>query len=101
MNRTVDTVIFATGFRLGHHLLEAMPEAVGSEGTVLHRGGVSATIPGLYFVGMPSQRNFASATIRGAGRDARRIARHLRKYLTTVSARSRATQTIEGKEQTI
>ena len=95
----VDTVVFATGFRLGHHLLAAMPEAVGSEGGVLHRGGVSTTIPGLYFLGMPSQRNFASATIRGAGRDAKRIARHLRKHLTMVPAGSRANQSIEAKEQ--
>jgi putative flavoprotein involved in K+ transport len=40
---------------------------------------VSTTEGGLYYVGLVGQRNFASATLRGAGADARYIVNHLRR----------------------
>jgi len=63
----VDAVIFATGFRPNTSFLPR--EAVGPDGRALHSKGVSTTIKGLYYLGLPLQRNFASATLRGVGSD--------------------------------
>ncbi len=73
----VDAVIFATGFRPRFNYLAGLPVLDGS-GTVQQHGGVSTTVPGLYFVGLSGQRNFASATLRGVGPDAVRGVRHIR-----------------------
>lgn len=76
----VDTVIFATGFRPNTSYLPR--EAVDSDGRPLHSKGISTTIKGLYYLGLPLQRNFASATLRGVGSDSMgilaAIATHLR-----------------------
>jgi hypothetical protein len=37
---------------------------------LIQRNGVSDAHSGLYFLGFPKQRNFASATLRGVGADA-------------------------------
>lgn len=48
------------------------------------RAGVSRAMPGLYFVGLPFQTSFGSATLRGVGRDAAAlIVSHLRRRLPT------------------
>ena len=62
----VDTLILATGYRpdLGY---------LGITGRPPHRGGVSTDLPGLGFVGLERQRSFASATLRGVGRDAAHV----------------------------
>ena len=76
----VDTVLFATGYR--PHLPELAELGVlDAGGGMLHRRGVSRTVPGLYAVGQSGQRNFASATLRGVGPDAAVVVRHLRRYL--------------------
>ena len=66
----VDALILATGFRstLGYLDIAGLP---------LHRGGVSTTTPGLGFVGLERQRSFASATLRGVGRDATHVLKTL------------------------
>jgi putative flavoprotein involved in K+ transport len=76
----VDSVIFATGFRPRSPYLAELG-ALGAGGQVLHRGGISTVVRGLYFVGLSGQRTFASATLRGVGPDADRVVRHLRRHL--------------------
>jgi putative flavoprotein involved in K+ transport len=66
----VDALILATGYRPGLAYL-------GITGDPAHRGGVSTTVPGLGFVGLERQRSFASATLRGVGRDATHVLRTL------------------------
>lgn len=65
----VDTILLATGYRAELSYLE--PAERG------HGRGISAVHPGLGYVGLEWQRSFASATLRGVGRDARYVVRHL------------------------
>lgn len=65
----VDQVIFATGFRHAMDFLRPCG-ALDAKGQPLHRRGVSTTVPGLGYVGLSGQSGFASATLRGVGRDA-------------------------------
>jgi putative flavoprotein involved in K+ transport len=74
-----DSVIFATGFRPNFPYLAAIG-ALDDHGNALHIGGVSTTVPGLYYVGISGQRAHASATLRGSGDDAAYIIRNLRRY---------------------
>lgn len=65
----VDTVLFATGYRPKLDYLEPLGSALqGSR--PLHIAGVSATHPGLVYVGLEFQRSFSSNTLRGVYRDA-------------------------------
>ncbi|MBE1535600.1 flavin-containing monooxygenase [Actinomadura algeriensis] len=68
----VDVVLQATGYRPGVDYLAGLG-ALDGEGLPRHRGGVSTTHPGLGYVGLEWQRSFASATLRGAGADARHV----------------------------
>ncbi|MET8148818.1 flavin-containing monooxygenase [Actinoplanes sp. NPDC049668] len=72
----VDTVILATGFRPDLPFLGGTA-ALDGAGAPLHAGGVSMTVPGLGYVGLERQRSFASATLRGVGRDAIHVLRAL------------------------
>jgi putative flavoprotein involved in K+ transport len=65
----VDAVILATGYRPGLSYLTATG-ALDGDDRPLHRRGISTTVPGLGYVGLPHQRSIASATLRGAGPDA-------------------------------
>ncbi len=65
----VDTILLATGYRPALSYLD--PPERG------HRKGISTVHPGLGFVGLEWQRSFASATLRGVGRDARFVVRRL------------------------
>jgi putative flavoprotein involved in K+ transport len=80
----IDAVVFATGYQpdLGYLPRIALDES----GWPVHRRGVSTTVPGLGFVGVPGQTGIASATLRGVGPDARRVVRHLARRLTTQPA---------------
>lgn len=65
---SVDTVIWATGFRPD---LSWLPQLeVDDIGIPVTRRGVVAEIPGLYFMGLPFQYSLTSGLIGGAGRDA-------------------------------
>ena len=66
---TVDVVIYATGYRPSLPYLQDLG-ALDATGTPLHSGGISATHPGLAYVGLEFQRSFSSNTLRGASRDA-------------------------------
>jgi putative flavoprotein involved in K+ transport len=69
----VSNVIWATGFRHDLPWIELDDPVTGEDGWPLHERGVSTTVPGLYFVGLPFQRSMASPLIGGVGRDARAI----------------------------
>jgi putative flavoprotein involved in K+ transport len=65
----IDTVIFATGFRPAMPFLSGIG-ALDNEGFPMHRNGISTIVAGLGYVGLSGQNGFASATLRGVGRDA-------------------------------
>jgi putative flavoprotein involved in K+ transport len=67
----VATVIWATGYRPDYSLVAA--PIVGDDGWPVEVRGVSPTVPGLYFLGVPFQYAFASMLVTGAGRDARYV----------------------------
>lgn len=79
-HEVVDSLVFATGFRPNLPFLEGLP-VIDERGHVTQRDGRAVHVPGLYFVGLPKQRNFASATLRGVGPDAGHILPHLLHYL--------------------
>lgn len=80
-----DALIFATGFRPNLEVLARLPVA-DQQGRVLQRNGVADQLPGLYFVGLPKQRNFASATLRGVGADAGYLMPQLLRHLDRVGS---------------
>lgn len=84
-HEAVDTVIYATGYRADNKPYLAGLGALCPENhTPLERGGVSKTVPGLYFVGVFGQRTAASATLRGVGADARYVVERLQQQLEKV-----------------
>lgn len=72
----IDTLILATGYRPALDYLTAL-DVIDAEGHPRHRGGLATALPGLAFVGLEWQHSLSSASIRGVGRDAARIARAL------------------------
>lgn len=76
----VDVLLFATGFRPNAAYLRELG-AIGADHRLAQRNGIAQSIPGLYFVGFPRQRNFASATLRGVGADAAHVMPHLLEHL--------------------
>jgi putative flavoprotein involved in K+ transport len=81
----VDAVIFATGFSPSLSFL-AIPGALDSKGRPCQRRGISA-VRGLFFVGLPWQRDLASATIRGAARDSVEVIKAAARFLEASSNR--------------
>jgi putative flavoprotein involved in K+ transport len=73
----VDTILLATGYRPGLAYLEPLG-ALTATGVPRHKRGLSTTTPGLAYVGLEWQRSFASATLRGVGRDAKYVVQRLR-----------------------
>ena len=82
----VRSVVWATGYRPDYSFVNA--HVTGPDGWPEEVRGVSSTVPGLYFVGVPFQYAFSSMLVTGAGRDAGyvvdRIAERVR--LTTPAA---------------
>ena len=76
----VDAVILATGYRPDVGYL-AGTGALDGYGRPLQCRGRSLTVPRLGVVGLPGQTGLASATVRGVGGDARRVAGWLRRAL--------------------
>jgi len=68
----VDTVLFATGYRPSLDYLRPLG-ALDSHGMPRHSGGISATHPGLVYLGLEDQRSFSSNTLRGVHRDAEHL----------------------------
>jgi putative flavoprotein involved in K+ transport len=71
-----DTLILATGYRPALGYLAGL-DVLDRQGHPHHRAGLSTAFPGLGFVGLEWQRSLSSASIRGVGRDAARVARVL------------------------
>ncbi|HUK70790.1 MAG TPA: FAD-dependent oxidoreductase [Streptosporangiaceae bacterium] len=81
----VDTVVFATGYR--PHLGYLRPlGALDAQGMPRHSGGISATHPGLVYLGLEFQRSFASNTLRGVHRDAEHVIPPLAAYVRNAPA---------------
>lgn len=76
----VDAIVLATGYRPDLGYLAPLG-ALGGQSRVLHRDGTSLTHPGLAYVGLEWQRSLSSASLRGVGRDAHRIARRMAAHL--------------------
>jgi putative flavoprotein involved in K+ transport len=76
----VDAVIFATGFSPSLSFL-AVAGAFDSKGRPVQRRGVSLTCPGLFYVGLPWQKDLSSATLRGAARDSRDVIEAAARFL--------------------
>ena len=64
----VANVVWATGYRPDYDFIAA--PIVGDDGWPIEERGVSPTVPGLYFLGVPFQFAFNSMLVAGAGRDA-------------------------------
>ena len=81
----VDTVVFATGYR--PHLDYLSPlGGLDTEGMPLHSAGISATHPGLVYLGLEFQRSFSSNTLRGVHRDADHVIPPLAAHVRNASA---------------
>ena len=65
----VDAVVLATGYRPNLDYLRPLG-VLREDGRPYQRAGIARSVPGLYFVGIPFQTSFASATLRGVGPDA-------------------------------
>ncbi|MBG0831381.1 NAD(P)/FAD-dependent oxidoreductase [Planomonospora sp. ID67723] len=76
----VDVVIFATGYRPHLPYLDGL-DALDETGRPRQRGGLSVSRPGLAFLGLEWQRSPSSNTLRGVGRDAAYLVRHLSRRL--------------------
>ncbi|MGM0347246.1 flavin-containing monooxygenase [Streptomyces sp. Adlamb9] len=73
----VDVILLATGYRPDLSYLGGTDGILDSTGRPRQRGGISTTDPRVAFVGLEWQRSLSSNSLRGVGRDAARIARHL------------------------
>jgi putative flavoprotein involved in K+ transport len=67
----VASVVWATGYRPDYWFVHA--PIMGVDGWPAEIRGVSPTVPGLYFVGVPFQYAFSSMLITGAGRDSKYV----------------------------
>ena len=76
--RVVDVanVIWCTGFRNDYGWIR-FPLPLDADGFPEQERGAVPSSPGLYFVGLPFLHSFASMLILGAGRDGRRVAKHI------------------------
>jgi putative flavoprotein involved in K+ transport len=72
----VENVVWCTGFRNDYGWIR-FPLPLEPDGYPEQRRGVVASVPGLYFVGLPFLHSFASMLILGAGRDGKRVAKHI------------------------
>ena len=81
----VDTVVFATGYRPDLGYLSPLG-ALDTEGMPLHAGGISATHPGLVYLGLEFQRSFSSNTLRGVHRDAEHVVTPLAAHVRNAPA---------------
>ena len=65
----VANVIWCTGYRRDYSWIGA--PVMGADGYPEEVRGVSPTVPGLYFLGVPFSYAFTSMLVAGAGRDAK------------------------------
>jgi putative flavoprotein involved in K+ transport len=75
---SIDTVVWATGFRPQYPWLE--PDLLDAKGAIRQDGGVMDR-PGMYVLGVPFTRRRKSSFIDGVGPDAADLATHLEHHL--------------------
>ena len=75
-------VIWATGYRPDYSFVTA--PIVGEDGWPIEERGVSPTVSGLYFLGVPFQYAFSSMLVAGAGRDADYVVEQVAKRLPAI-----------------
>jgi len=71
----VSNVIWCTGFHPGFSWLHI--PVFGDDGAPVHKSGIVADHPGLYFVGLHFLHALSSAMVHGVGRDAERVVRRI------------------------
>lgn len=76
----VDAIIMATGYRPSVPFLASLP-VIDSRGFLVQKDGVALNVPGLFFIGYPGLRNFASGALRGVGIDSQRLVPRIEAYL--------------------
>jgi putative flavoprotein involved in K+ transport len=76
----VDAVLLATGYRPNLDYLRPLG-VLREDGRPDQRAGIARSVPGLYFVGLPFQTSFASATLRGVGPDAELVVARVHRHL--------------------
>jgi putative flavoprotein involved in K+ transport len=76
----VDAVLLATGYRPNLEYLRPLG-VLREDGRPDQRAGIARSVAGLYFVGLPFQTSFASATLRGVGPDAELVVARARRHL--------------------
>ncbi len=81
----VATVIWATGYAPDYAFVAA--PIVGDDGWPVEVRGVSPTVPGLYFLGVPFQYAFSSMLVAGAGRDAKYVVERVAERAVATSKR--------------
>jgi len=78
----VANVIWATGYQPDYSFVAA--PIVGDDGWPIEERGVSPTVQGLYFLGVPFQYAFTSMLVAGAGRDASFIVEEIAKRVASL-----------------
>jgi putative flavoprotein involved in K+ transport len=81
----VANVVWATGYRPDYAFVAA--DIVGEDGWPVEERGVSPTVPGLYFLGIPFQYAFTSMLVTGAGRDAKYVVDRLAERVRSTGGR--------------
>jgi putative flavoprotein involved in K+ transport len=76
----VDAVVLATGYRPNLDYLRPLG-VLREDGRPDQRSGIARSVVGLYFVGLPFQTSFASATLRGVGSDASLVVARVRRHV--------------------
>jgi putative flavoprotein involved in K+ transport len=80
----VANVIWATGYRPDYSFVAA--PITGDDGWPVEVRGVSPTVPGLYFLGVPFQYAFTSMLVTGAGRDAKYVVDRIAERVAAASS---------------
>jgi putative flavoprotein involved in K+ transport len=88
----VTSVIWATGYRPDYGFIDA--QVAGPDGWPDEVRGVSPTLPGLYFVGVPFQYAFSSMLVTGAGRDAKYVVERIAERVATTAGLQIATAVV-------
>jgi putative flavoprotein involved in K+ transport len=81
----VASVIWATGYQPDYAFIGA--PIIGPDGWPEELRGVSRTVPGLYFLGIPFSYAFSSMLVSGAGRDAKHVVERIAERVSEWSAR--------------
>lgn len=84
---SVDAIIFCTGFRPALSHLAPL-EVVEPDGKVQTRGTRAVKAEGLWLVGYGSWTGFASATLIGVGRSAKKTVAEVERFLVDTSAKT-------------